>query len=161
MINNYSLSFKLERALRKKNISIALAESCTGGGLAYEITAVPGSSEHFEGGFVTYSNESKQQMLGVKVETLEKFGAVSEETAKEMALGVLANSKAAISLSITGIAGPSGGSAEKPVGMVCFGLAIRDGECETKTEYLTGGRKNVRRMAITVALEWLLSVVED
>jgi len=161
MLNiNYSLSLHLSEALQKKNMKVVLAESCTGGGLAEEMTAVDGCSEWFERGFVTYSNESKEELLGVSPKTLSKFGAVSEETAKEMAKGALEHSHADISLSITGVAGPGGGTPDKPVGTVWFGLADKTGRCEARLGQFTSGRKNVRSTAIQFALQWLLDTVE-
>ena len=110
---------------RATGFKIATAESCTGGLIAGALTAVAGSSDVVDRGFVTYSNEAKQQMLGVSPITLEKFGAVSKATAKEMAYGALANSLADITISVTGIAGPGGGSEDKPVGTVWFGIAMQ------------------------------------
>ena len=153
---NYSLSLHLSQALIKKNMKLVIAESCTGGGLAEEITAVEGCSAWFDRGFVTYSNIAKVQELDVSEKTLAKHGAVSDETAMEMAKGALEHSDADISLSITGIAGPGGGTAEKPVGMVWFGLADKTGRCEARMGMFASGRKNVRSNAIQFALQWLL-----
>ena len=115
-----ALSESLGAACRQRRLLLATAESCTGGWAAQVITHTAGSSEWFERGFVTYANEAKVEMLGVRPETLQEFGAVSQETAAEMAVGALKNSKAMFSLAITGIAGPTGGSPGKPVGTVCF-----------------------------------------
>jgi nicotinamide-nucleotide amidase len=115
-----ALSESLGAACRQRRLLLATAESCTGGWAAQVITHTAGSSEWFERGFVTYANEAKVEMLGVRPETLQEFGAVSQETAGEMAVGALKNSKAMFSLAITGIAGPTGGSPGKPVGTVCF-----------------------------------------
>ncbi len=156
---NYSLSQRLGRELEARAMRLAVAESCTGGGLAEEVTAVSGSSVWFDRGFVTYSNEAKMELLEVHQETLQQCGAVSAETAKEMAMGVIKHSHAQIALSITGVAGPTGGTAEHPVGMVWFGLAHKDGRCETRLGYFTSGRKSVRRSAIQFALQWLLQDV--
>ncbi len=156
---NYSLSLHLGQALVKQNMKLALAESCTGGGLAEEITAVEGSSAWFDRGYVVYSNESKQELLGVSSGTLKKHGAVSEETATEMAKCLLKQSHADICLSITGTAGPGGGTPDKPVGTVWFGLADKTGRCEGRLAEFTGGRKNVRSSAIQFALDWLLDTV--
>lgn len=157
---NYSLSLQLGEVLIRKNMRVVLAESCTGGGLAEEITAVQGSTAWFERGYVTYSNASKIEMLGVSPETIETYGAVSQQTAKEMAEGALKHSHGDISLSITGIAGPSGGTPEKPVGTVWFGLADKSGRCEARHGQFTSGRKNVRSSSIEFALKWLLEVLE-
>lgn len=134
-----------------RGVMIATAESCTGGMIAAAITDVPGSSVAFERGFVTYSNAAKIQMLGVLPETLEAFGAVSEETAAEMARGALARSKASIAVSVTGIAGP-GGSDFKPEGRVCFGLATPEGVDTETVEFGALGRSEVRAAAAVHAL---------
>ena len=115
----------LINALREKGWRMAAAESCTGGRIAQRITAVPGASDVFSGSMVSYSCETKQSALGVGAETLKKYGAVSEETAREMASGVLRITEADVAVSVTGIAGPGGGSEDRPVGTVCFGLALR------------------------------------
>lgn len=151
--NNYTLSQKLGLLLKEKGLKIATAESCTGGGLSEVLTAVAGSSAWFDRGFVTYSNEAKIEMLDVSADTLKKHGAVSEESAKEMALGAIKHSRANIAVSITGIAGPAGGSRDKPVGLVHFALATRDGKIETHHAIFTSGRKNIRRLATEYALQ--------
>jgi len=130
---------------------LVTAESCTGGGLAYAITAIPGSSKWFERGFVTYSNESKQELLGVSSNTLEKYGAVSEQTVIEMAHGALRNSHADFSIAITGIAGPDGGTAEKPVGTVWFAWGTKD-KIQSQLKFFQGDRKSIREQAIEYAL---------
>ena len=145
----------LGQALKKHQWTLVTAESCTGGGLAYWLTSVPGSSEWFERGFVTYSNASKQELLSVKTLTLEKFGAVSEETAREMAEGALSKSLANVSMAITGIAGPDGGSPEKPVGTVWFAWKQPTLETQTKKVLLSGNREEIREQAIRFALEQL------
>ena len=114
----------LLEACRRDGIMLATAESCTGGMIVAALTDIPGSSAVVDRGFVTYSNEAKMEMLGVRRATLDAHGAVSRETALEMAAGALARSRAGIALAVTGIAGPGGGSAEKPVGLVWFGLAL-------------------------------------
>jgi nicotinamide-nucleotide amidase len=136
------------------------AESCTGGWVAQVVTSVAGSSDWFERGFVTYSNDAKREVLGVPAETLKRSGAVSEETAREMAKGALANSKATLALSITGIAGPTGGSAAKPVGTVCFGWARRGAAPLTETRVFAGDREAVRRQSVVHALEKVLELLE-
>jgi nicotinamide-nucleotide amidase len=156
MNHHFELSQQLALLLQKNGQQLVVAESCTGGGLAAAITALPGASAWFERGFVTYSNEAKIELLGVRAETIEKFGAVSEETAAEMAAGALKNSHASISISITGIAGPSGGSPEKPVGTVCFGLAKINSTPKTHREIFKGSRHEIQACAITFALQWLI-----
>lgn len=139
-----------------EQIKVATAESCTGGLVAALFTSQPGSSEWFTAGFVTYSNEAKQAMVGVSHKTLEHYGAVSEETAGEMAQGAVAHSDADISLSITGIAGPEGGSNDKPVGTVCFGWAKAGDKPKTDTRLFEGDRASVREQSVQYALEKLL-----
>ena len=156
---NYSLSLHLGQALRRQKMKLAVAESCTGGGLAEEVTAVEGASQWFDRGFVTYSNKSKIEELNVSAKTLEVHGAVSDEVAKEMAKGALQQSDADICLSITGISGPGGGTLEKPVGTVWFALVDKSGRCEVRLGQFTGGRKNVRSNSIQFALQWLLDSV--
>src|SRR5665811_1542520 len=133
--------------LRAKALMLTTAESCTGGWVAQAVTAVGGSSEWFERGFVTYSDAAKQEMLGVSARTLAAHGAVSEETAREMAIGALAHSRTQVALAITGIAGPDGGSAEKPVGTVCFAWAMKSGAVSAETRQITGDRESVRRQS--------------
>jgi nicotinamide-nucleotide amidase len=153
--NNFSLSQKLAAVLLKKNLKLAVAESCTGGGLAYQLTAVPGSSAWFERGFIVYTNEAKMELLAVKSETLLHYGAVSEQVALEMVQGVLRHSPADIALSITGIAGPQGGSLEKPVGTVWLGLGGRQIVPQAKHIFLTGGRRQIRYDSIGIIIRWL------
>lgn len=145
-------------AAREKGIRIALAESCTGGMAAAEMTAIPGSSDVFDRGFVTYSNSAKQEMLGVSVATLTAHGAVSAETAREMAEGALAASQADLAVAVTGIAGPDGGTTEKPVGLVWFAVAARGHATHAKHRIFAGfGRTTVRKAATESALRLLLS----
>ena len=128
--------------------------------MAQEVTAISGSSAWFERGFVTYSNDAKQELLDVRAETLSRHGAVSEEAAREMALGALGRSKGTISLAVTGIAGPSGGSAGKPVGMVCFAWARRGGAVRSVTEHFKGDRESVRRQSVVRALEGVFASLD-
>lgn len=137
---------------------IATAESCTGGMISAALTAVPGSSDVFDRGFVTYSNAAKQDMLGIRADTLAAHGAVSEEIAAEMALGALKYSQAALAVSVTGIAGP-GGSEHKPDGRVCFGLATRTGIATETVEFGAIGREGVRAATTEHALALLLATL--
>ncbi|MDP3540130.1 MAG: nicotinamide-nucleotide amidase [Azonexus sp.] len=139
---------------------LTAAESCTGGWVSQSVTAIAGSSGWFERGFVTYSNTAKVEMLGVPETTLERHGAVSEQTARAMAQGALAHSRADWSVAITGIAGPGGGSAEKPVGTVCFGWASKEGACEAQTCRFSGDRAGVREQSVRHALTGLLQRIE-
>jgi nicotinamide-nucleotide amidase len=151
---------QLAELFLKSSIRLTTAESCTGGGLAETITRIPGSSAWFERGFVTYSNESKQEMLGVPIETLEEFGAVSIETAIAMAKGALDNSRADISVSITGVAGPDGGTEEKPVGTVCFAWFKRDEIGKTAKICFKGDRLKIREQACLLAMEGLVDLLQ-
>lgn len=146
------LAEQIGKLALNKNIKICTAESCTGGWLSQVITAVAGSSQWFERGFVTYSNEAKQQMLGVPMKLIENYGAVSEQVALAMAEGALKNSLAQFSFAITGIAGPSGGSPEKPVGMVCFAWAYQE-KIITECCYFKGDRQSIRIESVHHALE--------
>ncbi|HUV25629.1 MAG TPA: CinA family protein [Methanomassiliicoccales archaeon] len=152
------ISEKLGKLLRAKNITLAVAESFTGGLVSSMITDAPGSSEYFLVGLVTYSYESKTSLLGVKESTLIKHGAVSEEVAREMAIGVKELSSADLGLSTTGIAGPSGGMKEKPVGLTYIGLAYRD-EMFVEKMILPGTREEIRRAAAIHALDMILRVI--
>ena len=147
---------------RERGLMIATAESCTGGLLAAAFTEVPGSSTVFERGFVTYSNEAKQELLGVSAETLAAHGAVSEQTAREMAEGALRHSRADVTVAITGIAGPTGGTPEKPVGLVHFACAARDGETiALMKQFGDIGRSEVRFQAMLTALDLLRLQLEE
>ncbi|HJS78659.1 MAG TPA: CinA family protein [Burkholderiales bacterium] len=149
------LAKRLGERLAASGQVLAIAESCTGGWVAQAVTAIAGSSDWFDRGFVTYSNDAKQEMLGVRADTLARHGAVSEQTAREMAQGALARSKATVALAVTGVAGPGGGSAEKPVGMVCFAWASRQ-TIRTETIHFSGDRESVRRQSVIHALEGVL-----
>ena len=149
---------KVLDAARARGLMIATAESCTGGLIAGALTAVPGSSDVVDRGFVTYSNAAKIEMLGIRPETLDQFGAVSEEIAREMADGALARSKAALTVSVTGIAGP-GGSENKPEGRVCFGLASPSGTVTETVEFGAIGRDQVRAATVDHALALLLGAL--
>ena len=142
--------------LRSQSLRVATAESCTGGLVAALLTEIAGSSDVVDCGFVTYSNAAKRGMLGVAAQTLEAHGAVSEPTAREMALGALARSQADIAVSITGIAGPGGGSAAKPIGLVHVACARRGHDTHHREcRFADNGRAGVRRAAILVALDML------
>ncbi|MDD5295787.1 MAG: nicotinamide-nucleotide amidohydrolase family protein [Rhodocyclaceae bacterium] len=155
-----ALAVALGETLKGRGLVLATAESCTGGWAAQEVTAIAGSSAWFERGFVTYANAAKIDMLGVSPETLASFGAVSLETAGEMASGALAHSRADVALAITGIAGPSGGSPDKPVGTVCFAWCRRDAAPIALKECFQGDRGAVRRQAVVRALSGLLDLLE-
>jgi len=156
-----ALAESLGRALKGRQALLVTAESCTGGWAAQAVTAVPGSSAWFERGFVTYSNESKTELLGVRHETLERHGAVSEEIAREMALGALARSRGTLAVAITGVAGPGGGSAAKPVGTVCFAWAQAGGRVRSETRRFSGEREAVRRQSVEHALAGVLEDLDS
>ena len=159
-INNYPLGRELGLELKAAGMTVAVAESCTGGGLARVITRVPGSSAWFDRGFVTYSNSAKIEMLGVDAKTIEQCGAVSEAVAHQMALGVIKHSHADIGASITGVAGPSGGTPENPVGTVWVAVALKNGHCECRKAFFQSGRKHIRVCAIAYTLKWLTAEVK-
>ncbi|MBE0612604.1 MAG: nicotinamide-nucleotide amidase [Burkholderiales bacterium] len=146
--------------LKARAAMLASAESCTGGWVAQAATAVAGSSDWFERGFVTYSNAAKIEMLGVNAGTLATHGAVSEQTAREMAEGALRHSHAQVAVAITGIAGPSGGSPEKPVGTVCFAWSRAKGGTVAQTRQFKGDRESVRHQSVVVALQGVLEMLE-
>lgn len=151
-----TLSARLGAVLLARGEWLAAAESCTGGWLAQSVTAIAGSSTWFDRGFVTYSNAAKMDMLDVPATTLERHGAVSEATARAMAQGALARSRADWTVAITGVAGPSGGSPDKPVGTVCFAWAGKDLGCEAQTCRFAGDRAAVREQSVRHALSGLL-----
>ncbi|MBL8709696.1 MAG: CinA family protein [Rhodospirillaceae bacterium] len=145
---------------RQRGLKIATAESCTGGLIAATLTSLPGSSDVFERGWVTYSNDAKSENLGVPPDLIAEKGAVSAEVAEAMARGVLRRAQADVAVSVTGVAGPGGGSIEKPVGLVYIGLARKDGWSQVERCEFTGGRDDVRRQAVARALAHLATVLE-
>ncbi len=159
--DTYELAVKVGQSLAQRGWMLVTAESCTGGWVGQSITMVSGSSAWYERGYITYSNTAKCEMLGVQQATLDQYGAVSPQTAQEMAIGALTRSHAQVSVSITGIAGPDGGTATKPVGMVCFAWAAQHGLVQQETHYFTGGREAVRRQAVATALQGILRIAGD
>lgn len=145
--------------LQQKKWRVATAESCTAGGIGYAISAIAGSSAWLEGGLITYSNELKQRLLGVPAEDLQRFGAVSSEVAAAMALGALERTQVDCAIAVTGIAGPDGGTAEKPVGLVWFGLAWAD-QCVTWSKVFPGDREAVRQATIEEALQGYKKILD-
>lgn len=158
-MNNHYLD-ELTLLLANKRLKVACAESCTGGLLASYLTAKPGSSEWIEMSFVTYSNEAKQQLLNVSSKTLELHGAVSKETVIEMAQGVIKQAHCDLALSISGIAGPSGGTPQKPVGTVWFGCAYRN-NIIAHQQYFSGDRQQIRLQAVDYALKMLTEMIKS
>lgn len=156
-----ALAAELGEALLARGWQLAAAESCTGGWLAQAVTAIAGSSNWFDRGFVTYSNEAKQDMLGVRADSLAQHGAVSEAVVREMVVGALAHSRADLALAISGIAGPTGGSAEKPVGTVWIAWGLRDGAQRAQCFRFDGDRAAVRRQSVIAALQGALSLLQS
>ena len=156
MSTTNELAVSLGVALTARGWMAATAESCTGGLIAGAITDVPGSSGWFERGFVTYSNEAKIELLGVRPDTLSRFGAVSEETARAMVAGALERSRADVAVAVTGVAGPTGGTPEKPVGLVWLAWGVRGAAVEAASRRFPGNRAAVREAAVAVALAGLL-----
>lgn len=155
----YELAKKLVEAARQSKLKVAIAESCTGGMVSSAITAVPGSSEVFDRGFITYSYESKTDLLGVDPVIIKELGAVSQEVAEQMAIGAFKNSNADITVAITGIAGPSGSTANKPVGLVFFAVCA-NGETSSFQMIFSGDRQEVRSKASAFALEKILESIQ-
>ena len=150
----------LAQACKRHNKVLTTAESCTGGGIAYHITQLSGSSQWFERGFVTYSNQAKHECLGVRQSDLQTHGAVSEAVARAMAEGALQTAQATTSVAVTGIAGPNGGTADKPVGTVWIAWADQDKETLSKCFKFTGDREQVRNQTIIEAVDGLLRIVQ-
>ncbi|HYE36973.1 CinA family protein [Methylocaldum sp.] len=157
----YALSRDVGRVLCCGARVLAVAESCTGGWVAQCVTDVPGSSAWFDRGFVTYSNAAKCELLGVPSEIIEVHGAVSGETVRAMAAGALSHSAADVSVAVSGIAGPSGGTLDKPVGTVWFAWQRGDSICRVQRMRFGGDRRSVRRQAVRVALQGILDVCRD
>lgn len=160
MDNLILLAETLGTQLKQNGEVLALAESCTGGMAAVAITAIAGSSAWFDRGFVTYSNQSKVDVLGVSTQVLAEYGAVSEQTAAEMAQGALKHSQASIAGGITGIAGPDGGTQQKPVGTVCFAWAYADGRLKCSTQLFHGNRAQIRHQATEHMLLGLMDMLK-
>ena len=154
----HELATQTGEQLSKHGLSLTTAESCTGGWIAKILTDIPGSSGWFERGFVTYSNEAKQDMLGVRASTLQQHGAVSEQVVKEMASGAICNSRADVSVAVSGIAGPGGGTADKPVGTVWLAWAAGK-NLRTSHVHLSGERSRIREQAVELALQGVLDII--
>jgi nicotinamide-nucleotide amidase len=155
----HEITQALARVLIKNNWRLSTAESCTGGMVAASITELAGSSDWFERGYVTYSNQAKSEDIDVAQNLIEQHGAVSDQVARAMALGAKQNSGSDLSLSITGIAGPTGGSPEKPIGTVCFAWALANDQIVSETKYFEGDRQQIRQQACDFSLRKLLSLV--
>jgi nicotinamide-nucleotide amidase len=155
----YELAERAGLALRQRGWMLATAESCTGGWIAEAMTMIPGSSAWFERGFVTYTDISKREMLGVREDTLGQHGAVSEPVVREMVAGALAASHADVAVAVSGIAGPGGGTPQKPVGTVCLGWGFRGEAARVETRHFPGDREAVRRQSVVHALEVLIGML--
>ena len=153
------LAAQIGGLLKAHGLKLATAESCTGGGVAQAITDVTGSSAWFERGFITYSNLAKQQMLGVSEATLTQHGAVSEAAVREMVAGALANSAAQVALAVSGIAGPEGGTPDKPVGTVWFAWGIKHGATHVQRHQIGGSRAEVRAQSVHIALQGVIDLL--
>ena len=151
-----SLAAQLGRQLVARNFMVTTAESCTGGLVSAAMTDIAGSSSWFERGFVTYSNHAKVEMLGIAADVIEHHGAVSEEVARAMAEGALLESRAQLAVAITGVAGPGGGTRDKPVGTVCFAWVVMDEAAQSETMHFDGDRAQVREQSVRHALGGLL-----
>ncbi len=155
------LAAQVGGALKAHGLMLATAESCTGGGVAHALTEIAGSSAWFDRGFITYSNESKQEQLGVQQETLLEHGAVSEAVVREMVAGVLRHSHAQIALAVSGIAGPSGGTPEKPVGTVWFAWGFKERVSVAQLHRLQGNRAEIRAQSVRIALQGVLEILNQ
>jgi len=155
----HTLAKKLGEAALRAGVMVATAESCTGGWVAEALTSVAGSSKWFERGFITYSNISKQEMLGVSENTLKQFGAVSEQTVIEMAEGALKHSHAHAGMAVSGVAGPGGAVLDKPIGTVCLAWAVVGQKTHCLTEHFTGNREEIRRQAVITVLDRMLVIL--
>ncbi len=154
----YRLAARVGRELKRRDLMMATAESCTGGWIGQAVTMVPGSSQWFERGFITYTYISKREMLGVKPGSLARHGAVSEQVVREMALGALRHSHAQVAVAVSGVAGPDGGTPDKPVGTVCFAWARARGKAVVETRRFRGDRDGVRRRTVAHALRGILAL---
>jgi nicotinamide-nucleotide amidase len=156
-----TLAAQVGESLKAHGLMLATAESCTGGGVAQAITDVAGSSAWFERGFITYSNLSKQQMLGVSIATLDRYGAVSEMTVREMVAGALQHSAAQVALAVSGIAGPDGGTVDKPVGTVWFAWGVKNRTCVAHLHHLGGNRAEVRVQSVRIVLQGVVDLLNQ
>ncbi|MDP1679889.1 MAG: CinA family protein [Candidatus Nitrotoga sp.] len=155
------MAIQIGSALKSHGLVLATAESCTGGAVASAITDIAGSSEWFERGFITYSNEAKREMLGVAQDTLMRYGAVSEAVAREMVAGALCHSHAQVALAVSGIAGPAGGTPDKPVGTVWFAWGIKGGQCVARLHHLSGNRAEIRMQSVRRAFQGVLDLLNQ
>lgn len=156
-----NMAIQIGSALKSHGLVLATAESCTGGAVASAITDIAGSSEWFERGFITYSNEAKREMLGVAQEILTRYGAVSEAVVHEMVAGALYHSHAQVALAVSGIAGPAGGMPDKPVGTVWFAWGIKGRQCVARLHHLSGSRAEIRMQSVRIAFQGVLELLSQ
>jgi len=156
-----NLAIQIGRALKSHGLMLATAESCTGGAVANAITDIAGSSEWFERGFITYSNEAKREMLDVAQDTLTRYGAVSEAVVREMVAGALYHSHSQVALAVSGIAGPAGGTPDKPVGTVWFAWGIKGRQCIARLHHLSGSRAEIRMQSVRIAFQGVLELLNQ
>lgn len=156
----YQLAQETGAALMARSYTLVTAESCTGGWIGAAVTMVAGSSEWYERGYITYTNIAKCEMLAVSAQTLESYGAVSDQTVREMVVGALAASHAQVAVAVSGVAGPGGGTPTKPVGMVCLAWALKHGSVIAETRHFAGDRESVRRQTVERSLEGVLSLIK-
>lgn len=156
-----NMVIQIGSALKSHGLVLTTAESCTGGAVASAITDIAGSSEWFERGFITYSNEAKREMLGVAQDTLTRYGAVSEAVVREMVAGALHYSHAQVALAVSGIAGPTGGMPDKPVGTVWFAWGITGGQCVARLHHLSGNRAEIRMQSVRLAFQGVLELLNQ
>ena len=156
-----NLAIQIGSALKSHGLMLATAESCTGGAVASALTDIAGSSGWFERGFITYSNEAKREMLAVAQDTLMRYGAVSETVVREMVAGALYHSHAQVALAVSGIAGPAGGTPDKPVGTVWFAWGVKGGQCVARLHHLSGNRAEIRMQSVGIAFQGVLELLSQ
>lgn len=156
-----NMAIQIGSALKSHGLVLATAESCTGGAVASAITDIAGSSEWFERGFITYSNEAKREMLGIAQDILTRYGAVSEAVVREMVAGALCHSHAQVALAVSGIAGPAGGMPDKPVGTVWFAWGVKEGQCVARLHHLSGNRAEIRMQSVCIAFQGVLELLNQ
>lgn len=155
----HRLAARVGKVLEEKALVLATAESCTGGWVSQVITSVPGSSQWFDRGFVTYSFPAKREMLGVRAETLDRYGAVSDAVVREMAEGALVHSNAQVSVAVSGVAGPGGGTPQKPVGTVWLAWSAREQATRSRCTHFAGDREMIRQQAVMAALQGVIDLI--
>jgi nicotinamide-nucleotide amidase len=156
-----NIAIQIGSALKSHGLTLATAESCTGGAVASAITDIAGSSEWFERGFITYSNEAKREMLGVTQDTLMRYGVVSEAVVRDMVAGALYHSHAQLALAVSGIAGPAGGTLNTPIGTVWFAWGIKGGQCVACLHHLSGNRAEIRMRSVRIAFQGVLDLLHQ